>query len=72
MDFLNQDCNEGITEPLIDFNINNGSNQGMVITNDAREESCHERERGECSEQPPMVNPRRPHSGVNIHNRTKN
>ena len=45
MDFLNQDCNEGITEPLIDFNINKGSNQGMVITNDAREESCHERER---------------------------
>ena len=48
----------------------------MIITDDAREESCHEkereRERGECSEQPPMVNPRRPHSGVNIHNRTKN
>ena len=45
MHFLNQDCNEGIAEPLIDFNINNGSNQGMVTTDDAREESRHERER---------------------------
>ena len=41
MDFLNQDCDEGLTEPLIDFNINDGSNQGIVISGDATEESCH-------------------------------
>ena len=41
MDFLNQDCDEGLTEPLIDFNINDGSNQGIVITDDATEKSCH-------------------------------
>ena len=41
MDFLNQDCDEGLTEQLIDFNINDSSNQGMVITDDATEEGCH-------------------------------
>ena len=40
MDFLNQDCDEGLTEPLIDLNINDGSNQGIVITDDGTEESC--------------------------------
>ena len=41
MDFLNQDCDEGLKKPLIDFNIDDGSNQGIVITGDATEESCH-------------------------------
>ena len=41
MDFLKQTCVEGLTEPLVDFNIDDGSNQGIVITGDATEESCH-------------------------------
>ena len=41
MDFLNQDCYEGLAEPLIGFNIHDDSNQGIVITDDATEESCH-------------------------------
>ena len=41
MDFLNQDYYEGLAEPLIGFNINDDSNQGIVITDDATEESCH-------------------------------
>ena len=42
MDFLNQDCDEGLTEPLINFNTNDGSNQGIVITGDATDERCHD------------------------------
>ena len=38
MDFLNQDCDEDLTEPLIDFNINDGSNLGIIITGDVTEE----------------------------------
>ena len=41
MDLLNQDCDEGLIEPLIDFNIDDGSNQGIVITGDVTAESCH-------------------------------
>ena len=41
MDLLNQDCDEGLTEPLIDFNTDDGSNQGIVITGDVMEENCH-------------------------------
>ena len=42
MNFLNQDCDEGLTEPLINFNTNGGSNHGIVITGDATDERCHD------------------------------
>ena len=41
MDLVNQNCGENLTEPLIDFDINDGSNQRIVMTGDETKESCH-------------------------------
>ena len=40
MDFVNQDCDECLAKPLIDFNTDDGSNQRTFITGDETEESC--------------------------------
>lgn len=41
LDLVNQNCGENLTEPQIDFDINDGSNQRIVMTGDKTKESCH-------------------------------
>ena len=41
MDLVNQNFDENLTEPLIYFSTNDGSNQLVVITGDEAAESCH-------------------------------